>query len=163
MKTNTISITVLAMAGAAMMLASCGGNNQNAQGAGAPPEIAVITVEPGNAEFQSSYPATIKGKTDIDIRPQVTGFITKVHVDEGQKVHKGQVLFTIDQVQFQAAVDQAKANVNSAASAVSTAEITEKNKKMLLDKNIISETEWQLAANQLARPRPHSPRPTRLL
>ncbi|MDE5682579.1 MAG: efflux RND transporter periplasmic adaptor subunit, partial [Muribaculaceae bacterium] len=73
------------------------------------------------------------------------------HVDEGQKVRKGQVLFTIDQVQFQAAVDQAQANVNSAASAVSTAEITEKNKRMLLDKNIISETEWQMAANQLAQ------------
>ncbi|MDE5684620.1 MAG: efflux RND transporter periplasmic adaptor subunit, partial [Muribaculaceae bacterium] len=81
MKTNTISIAALAMAGAAMMLASCGGKEQAAQGAGAPPEIAVITVEPGNAEFQSSYPATVKGKTDIDIRPQVTGFITKVHVD----------------------------------------------------------------------------------
>ena len=94
MKTNKISISVLAMAGAAMMLASCGDKQQAAQGAGAPPEIAVITVEPGSAEFQSSYPATIKGKTDIDIRPQVTGFITKVHVDEGQRVRKGQVLFT---------------------------------------------------------------------
>lgn len=151
MRTNTTCIVALALAGATMMLASCGGNNQAAQGAGAPPEIAVITVELGKAEFQSSYPATIKGKTDIDIRPQVTGFITKVHVDEGQKVHKGQLLFTIDQVQFQAAVDQAQANVNSASSAVSTAEITEKSKRMLLDKNIISETEWQLAANQLAQ------------
>ncbi|MDE6040123.1 MAG: efflux RND transporter periplasmic adaptor subunit, partial [Muribaculaceae bacterium] len=88
---------------------------------------------------------------DVAIRPQVTGFITKVHVDEGQKVHKGQPLFTLDQVQFQAAVDQALANVNSAKTAVSTAQITEANKKQLLDKNIISATEWQLAANQLAQ------------
>ena len=117
----------------------------------AAPEIAVLTVEPSTAEYQNTYPATIKGKTDIDIRPQVTGFITKVHVDEGQRVHRGQVLFTIDQVQYQAAVDQALANVNSARSAVSTAQITEQNKRMLLDKNIISETEWQMAANQLAQ------------
>lgn len=152
MKTNTISMTATGLACAALLLASCGNKQgQTAQGAGAPPQIAVVTVEPGNADFQSSYPATVKGKTDIDIRPQVSGFITKVHVDEGQKVHKGQVLFTIDQVQFQAAVDQAQANVNSAKSAVSTAEITEKNKRMLLDKNIISETEWQMAANQLAQ------------
>ena len=47
-----------------------------------------------------------KGKTDIEIRPQVSGFITRVHVDEGQRVRKGQALFTIDQVQYQAAVDQ---------------------------------------------------------
>ena len=115
------------------------------------PEIAVMTVAPSSAAFETSYPATLKGKTDIAIRPQISGFITKVHVDEGQRVHKGQTLFTIDQVQFQAAVDQALANLNSARSAVSTAKITEQNKRMLLDKNIISETEWQMAANQLAQ------------
>jgi len=152
MKIKALTLTVAA-AGMALLalVSSCGGTSQTQQGAGAPPEIAVITVEPGTAEFQSRYPASIKGKTDIDIRPQVTGFITKVHVDEGQAVRRGQTLFTLDQVQFQAAVDQAAANVNSAKSAVSTAEITEQNKRMLLDKNIISETEWQMAANQLAQ------------
>ncbi|MDE6463779.1 MAG: efflux RND transporter periplasmic adaptor subunit [Muribaculaceae bacterium] len=135
------------------LLSSCGGKNAGAQGAPSAPEIAVMTVDPGDAEFQSAYPATVKGKTDIASRPQVTGFITAVHVDEGQRVRQGQPLFTIDQVQFQAAVDQAEANVNSARSAVSTAEITEQNKKRLLEKNIISETEWQLAANQLAQAR----------
>ena len=54
-------------------------------------------------------------------------------------------------MQYQAAVDQAEANVNSAKTAVSTAKITEQNKRMLLNKNIISETEWQMAANQLAQ------------
>lgn len=150
MNTKTLKMATLALCAGAMALTSCGGK-QAVQGAPQPPQIAVMTVEPGTAEFQSTYPATIKGKTDIDIRPQVTGFITKVHVDEGQAVRKGQVLFTLDQVQFQAAVDQAQAAVNSAKSAVSTAEITEKNKRMLLDKNIISETEWQMAANQLAQ------------
>lgn len=133
-------------------LSSCGGKNAPRMGAAAP-EVAVITVEPTNTQFQSSYPATIKGKTDVAIRPQVTGFITSVHVDEGQHVRQGQPLFTLDQVQYQAAVDQAQANVNSASSAVSTAQITEQNKKRLLEKNIISETEWQLAANQLAQAR----------
>lgn len=135
-------------------LGSCSGKEQQGAGAAsAAPELAVVTVEPTEAEFQSSYPATIKGKTDIAIRPQVTGFITAVHVDEGQRVHRGQPLFTIDQVQFLAAVDQAEANVNSARSAVSTAEVTEQNKRRLLDKNIISSTEWQLASNQLAQAR----------
>lgn len=155
MKSKVLTLTSLAaLLGLGMsLLSSCGGKNAGAQGAPSAPEIAVMTVEPGDAEFQSSYPATVKGKTDIAIRPQVTGFITAVHVDEGQRVRQGQPLFTIDQVQFQAAVDQAEANVNSARSAVSTAEITEQNKKRLLEKNIISETEWQLAANQLAQAR----------
>jgi len=133
-------------------LSSCG-NKQNAAPQGMAPEIAVITVEQTDADMSRKYPATIKGKTDIAIRPQVTGFITKVHVDEGQHVSKGQVLFTLDQVQFQAAVDQAEASLNSARTALSTAQITEQNKRRLFDKNIISEYEWQLAANQLAQAR----------
>lgn len=143
------SITATMLLGA-MLTGSCS-SKQAPQQTMSAPEIAVMTVAPSSAAFETSYPATLKGKTDIAIRPQISGFITKVHVDEGQRVHKGQTLFTIDQVQFQAAVDQALANLNSARSAVSTAKITEQNKRMLLDKNIISETEWQMAANQLAQ------------
>lgn len=145
----------VAFAGLALSSAftACSGKDQSAAMAGAQsaPQIAVQTVSPEDSELAKTYPATIKGKTDIAIRPQVTGFITKVHVDEGQHVRKGQVLFTLDQVQFQAAVSQAEAAVNSARTALNTAQITEQNKKMLLEKNIISEYEWQMAANSLAQ------------
>ncbi|MDE6396282.1 MAG: efflux RND transporter periplasmic adaptor subunit [Muribaculaceae bacterium] len=139
-----------------LSVASCSKDNgeQNATAQQAQiPEVAVQTLEIGSADLQSSYPATLKGKTDIDIRPQVSGFITKVHVDEGQKVKKGQVLFTIDQVQFEAAVSQAQAAVNSAQAAVNTAITNEKNQKMLLDKGIISQSQWQASADQLAQAR----------
>lgn len=117
----------------------------------AAPQIATMELEYGNSDLTSTYPATIKGKTDIQIRPQVSGFITKVHVDEGQHVTKGQVLFTIDQVQYQAAVDQAQSAVNSAKTAVETARLTAEKKQYLYNKNIISEYENQLAKNQLAQ------------
>ncbi|MBO4995771.1 MAG: efflux RND transporter periplasmic adaptor subunit [Muribaculaceae bacterium] len=129
------------------VMSSCGGSQQQQQAPA--PEIATITLSPSTSEVESAYPALIKGKTDIAIRPQVTGFITKVHVDEGQHVRKGQTLFTIDQVQFKAAVDQAAAAVSAAQTAVKTAQLTADNKKMLLDKNIISPYEWQLADNDL--------------
>lgn len=135
------------IAGVAVMLSSCGGGQQQQQTSA--PQIAVMTVENGNSELESAYPVTIKGRTDVDIRPQVSGFITKVHVDEGQQVRKGQTLFTIDQVQFQAAVDAANAAIRVAESAVSTAQLTADNKRRLYDKNIISEYEWQMADNQL--------------
>ena len=131
-------------------LASCSGN-QGQQMQMPAPAIATVTLAPQSADLQKTFPATIKGKTDIDIRPQVTGFITKVHVDEGQHVRKGQVLFTLDQVTFQAAVDQAQAAVNNAQTAVNTAKMTADNKKALLDKNIISEYEYQLSQNSLAQ------------
>ncbi|MCM1336600.1 MAG: efflux RND transporter periplasmic adaptor subunit [Candidatus Amulumruptor caecigallinarius] len=133
---------------AGCLLVSCGGKDQQQQQQSAP-QIAVMTVTDSTTTLDRTYPATLKGKTDIDIRPQVTGFITKVHVDEGQQVHKGQVLFTLDQVQFQAAVEQAQAAVNSAKTAVNTAQLTADNKRRLYDKNIISEYEWQLADNDL--------------
>lgn len=130
-------------------LCGCGGGQQQMQ-QGAP-QIAVMTVEQGSSDLNQSFPATIKGKTDIEVRPMVSGFITAVHVDEGQRVAKGQALFTLDQVQYQAAVDQAQAQVNSALTAVESARLTAANKQKLYDKNIISEYENQLAKNQLAQ------------
>jgi len=151
MKANILNVSVLALALSAIaILPSCSGGDQ-AQRQAMAPEVEVITVEPTVSELQSTYPAQIKGKTDIAIRPQVTGFITKVHVDEGQKVSKGQVLFTLDQVQYQAAVDQAKASVNSAKVAVSNAQIVADNQQHLFEKSIISQSQYQTSANQLAQ------------
>lgn len=131
---------------------SCGKKDaQQMAGAGAAPQIGVMTVEQGASDLNSAYAATIKGKTDIEVRPLVSGFITKVHVDEGQRVSKGQTLFTLDQVQYQAAVEQAQAAVASAKTALESARLTAANKQRLFDKNIISEYENQLAKNQLAQ------------
>ncbi|MDE6449618.1 MAG: efflux RND transporter periplasmic adaptor subunit [Muribaculaceae bacterium] len=135
---------------ASMTMVSCGGDQQQQMQQQAP-AIATQTVAVGETDLNNTYPATIKGKTDIEIRPQVSGFITKVHVDEGQHVRKGQLLFTIDQVQFQAAVDQAQAQVNSATNAVETAQLTADSKQHLFERNIISEYENQLAKNTLAQ------------
>lgn len=146
------SLVAIAAASATFLtFTSCGKKDaQQMQGAGAP-QISVVTVEKGSSDLNSAYSATIKGKTDIDVRPLVSGFITKVHVDEGQRVSKGQTLFTLDQVQYQAAVDQAQASVASAKTALETARLTAANKQRLFDKNIISEYENQLAKNQLAQ------------
>ena len=146
---SSLSKGCLAAVVAAATLASCSGNKSGQAMQMPAPSIATVTLSPENVDLSTTYPATVKGKTDIDIRPQVTGFITKVHVDEGQKVRKGQVLFTLDQVQFQAAVDQARASVNSAQTAVNTAQMTVDSKRKLLDKNIISQYEFQLAENTL--------------
>lgn len=141
------STRLVAIGTIAVMLSSCGKKQEAPQQTA--PDIATMTVSLGKSEVDNTYPAQIKGKTDIDIRPQVTGFITKVHVDEGQPVKKGQVLFTLDQVQFKAAVDQAAAAVNAAHTAVKTAQLTADTKRQLFEKNIISQYEYQLAQNDL--------------
>ena len=150
MNVKVFKVAGLFLASATMLaITSCGGQQQQQQAAA--PQIATMKVAYGSSNLDRSYPATIKGRTDIAIRPQVTGFITKVHVDEGQKVSKGQVLFTLDQVQYNAAGESAAAAGKVAEAAVSTAQLTADNKKMLYGKNIISEYEWQMAENALAQ------------
>lgn len=142
------------MLSALCSLCSCSKNDQAAQMAAMmnqAPTLAVMTVEPSNIDIDNQYPATIKGKTDIEVRPMVSGNIVAVHVDEGAHVSKGQILFTIDQVPYQAAVEQAQASVNVAETAVHTAEISVESNRALRAKNIISEHAMQISENQLAQ------------
>ena len=130
------------------LLSSCGQGNKST---GSAPEVAVMEVNTTTANLTNSYPATIKGKQDVEIRPMVSGFITKLHVDEGAVVRKGQVLFTIDPVQYQAAVNSAKASVETAQAALNTQELTTENKRELNKKNIISDYDLKMSENQLAQ------------
>lgn len=114
------------------------------------PEYAVITVQTTPTVLNTSYPATIRGRQDVEIRPNVSGFITKLCVDEGALVRKGQVLFNIDPVQYESAVQVAKANLAVAKASVATAKLTVDNKRELAKKNIISQYDLEMAENTLA-------------
>ena len=130
------------------MCVACGGKNQGRQQT--VPEFAVITLQPETVKLTSAYPATFKGRQDVEIRPNVSGFITKLCVDEGSSVQKGQTLFVINPVQYEEAVNVAKAAVEVAKANVATAELTAKNKRQLEQKNIISKFDLQTAENALA-------------
>ena len=144
----TIQSKRMALFALGLSLFACGGKDQTH--GNAVKEYAVLTLEPAKMELKSSYPVTIKGKQDIEIRPNVSGFITKLCVDEGSVVRKGQPLFIIDRVPYEAALKIAEANVNVARANVATSELTAKNKRQLQAKNIISEYDRQLAENDLA-------------
>jgi len=144
---STKQITLFALG--ISLLTACGGGGQSGMKLG-DDEYTVITLSSGSSDQTTSYPATIKGFQDIEVRPQVAGFIVKLCVDEGATVHKGQALFQIDPTQYSAAVAQAKAAVSMARANVNTLTLTEQTKKVLFDKQIISEYEYQTAVNQLA-------------
>lgn len=133
--------------GVLLLFSSCGGNGATKMG---DDEFAVEVVTPTSSSQTTQYPATIKGRQDIEIRPQVSGFIVKLCVDEGATVRKGQALFQIDPTQYAAAANQAKANVESAKANLKTVELTAENKKMLFDKKVISSFDYQTAMNNLA-------------
>ena len=87
-------------------------------------EYEAMVLEPTSRKLSSVYSASIRGKQDIDIRPKVSGYITEVCVREGALVQKGQTLFVIDQVPYQAELQTAIANVDVAQAAVDAAELT---------------------------------------
>jgi RND family efflux transporter MFP subunit len=97
----------------ALGLVSCGSNST---GPLAPPpaSVNVYSVQPGNATYFDSYPATATPLNQVDIKPQVSGNITGIYFKDGQQVRRGQKLYEIDQQQYQAAVQQAMANVDVA-------------------------------------------------
>ena len=146
MNARKLSVMALSVATVAIMFPSCKGkeNQQQQQEA---PELAVMTVAEENTTLQTGMPTTLEGENDVEIRPQIQGFLTRVCVEEGQKVAKGQTLFVIDQVQLKAAVDAAQAAVAVAQANVNTTKTNMSNNKLLLDKNIISSSAYQTSVD----------------
>ncbi|MCD7849558.1 MAG: efflux RND transporter periplasmic adaptor subunit [Parabacteroides sp.] len=107
---------------------------------------AIMKVTPTDKELSTAYSATIRGRQDIDIYPQVSGIIEKLCVSEGQKVRRGQVLFIIDQVPYKAALKTAIANVEAAKAGLATAELTYNSAKELYAQKVVSE--FNLKTNQ---------------
>lgn len=108
-----------------------------------------MTVKKENRLLTNSYSAVVKGRQSVEIRPQVSGTITEICVKEGAKVHKGQVLFVIDQVPYKAALQTALANVKSAEAAVATARLTFDSKEELFKEHVVSDFDRQTAQNSL--------------
>ncbi|MCI2087482.1 MAG: efflux RND transporter periplasmic adaptor subunit [Prevotella sp.] len=127
----------------AATLVACGGKKKGLQFGNN--EYPVCTIEASSASLQTTYPATIKGIKDVEIRPMASGFITGVFVHEGQAVRAGQVLFTIDSQTYRAAVLQARAAVGTAIAQRNTTRLTYQNSRKLFAKNIIGKYELQTA------------------
>ncbi len=114
-----------------------------------PAQYGVTTIATTDREIQSNYSATIRGRQDIDIYPQVSGTISELRVTEGQSVSKGQTLFIIDQVPYKAALQTAEANVAAAKASVATAQLTYDSKKELFAKSFVSQYDLSTAENTL--------------
>lgn len=112
--------------------------------------LPVMVVASRSVEFQETYSASIRGRQDVDIMPQVSGRITRLCVKEGERVRTGQVLAVIDQVPYRAALRTALANVSAARAKVETARIELQGKQALFDEKVISDYELSLARNRLA-------------
>lgn len=108
-----------------------------------------IEVTRGTRTLNQNYTAVINGRQSVEIRPQVSGTITQICIDEGAKVKKGQTLVIIDQVPYEAALQTAVANVKNAEAAVATARLTAESKEELFKEHVVSDFDLQTARNSL--------------
>ena len=106
-----------------------------------------MVVKRSDTEVKQLFTASIQGRQDIEIRPQVQGKIVSVDVKEGQEVKRGQTLFTIDAVPYRTALAQASAQVSAAMASSATAKLNYEGKKRLFDQKVVSKHELQLAYN----------------
>lgn len=129
-----------------MLLSSCGSKQQEEVGA----TYKTLTVELSNRTLKTGYTATLRGRQYVEIRPQVSGIVTEIRINEGDAVHKGQTLFVIDQVPYKAALETAVANVKSAEAKLATAKLTAESREELFKEKVVSEFDLQTARNSLA-------------
>ncbi len=108
-----------------------------------------MVVEAADRVLTTGYAATISGCQTVEIRPQVSGMITDILINEGDLVSKGQVLFVIDQTPYKAAYEIAQANVKSAEASLSTAQLILDSNKELFEQGVVSEFDLMTSRNDL--------------
>ena len=138
-----MSKTIISGVLASLLLLSCNKANQQPQQMGALP-FSVIEVPVKTVVGYDSHPANVEGTNNSDIRAKVSGYITKVLVDEGQKVRKGQILFTLETQSMNQDAQAAQANVNAV-------QVEVDRLVPLVEKNIISSVQLETAKARLAQ------------
>lgn len=120
---------------ALVFLTACGSSKEQAPPAAPPP--AKVTVQPVikmDAVYYDEYPATINALNQVELRPQVSGFISGVYFKDGARVHKGQLLYSIDQQLYAANYQQAVAGLSVQEANLNKAQ-KDANRFHELDKN----------------------------
>lgn len=112
-------------------------------------ELPVVKLSPQTTSLHREYVGNINAIRNVEIYARVKGYLEEIYVDEGQEVRKGQVLFRINDEEYQAEMAKAKANLQSAIAEAKAAELEVSRIKLLVDKKIISKIEWEVAETRV--------------
>ncbi|GAA4304664.1 efflux RND transporter periplasmic adaptor subunit [Compostibacter hankyongensis] len=128
-----------------LLLYSCG--SASSTGMTKPPEqsLPVLTLEKQPATLYREYSASLRGTRDIEIRPQVEGYLQGIAADEGTYVHKGEVLFRIDPRPYLEQLNNAKAGLLSAKAALERSDINVEKLTPLVKNQVVSDIQLKSA------------------
>jgi membrane fusion protein (multidrug efflux system) len=111
MKTKIILFTCVVVI--STLIVSCG-DNKNGAPKFPPTQVTAYTVKLEQASYYTNYPGTVTALNQVEIRPEVSGYLTDIYFEDGQHVSRGMKLYGIDQQQYKAGYDVAKANLEKA-------------------------------------------------
>lgn len=118
--------------------------------AAAPEVFPVATPERRTVRLDREFVGEVRAAQYATIRPRSLGSIESVLVDEGQPVKAGQVLFQLNTLALQEQLRTSKAETNTARAELVSAEIEERNTRMLFEKDVVSDAVMQLATSKVA-------------
>ncbi|HAY3536365.1 efflux RND transporter periplasmic adaptor subunit [Elizabethkingia anophelis] len=138
--------SLILAAAVAMFLSSCGQSSSNSAAGELPaPETDFVTLSQGTGNTQKEYPGNIEGIVNVDVKPQVTGYLQAVLVKEGQYVQKGQPLFRIMPDVYNEQVKNTDAGLKSALAAQATARLEVDKLRPLVDGKVVSDMQLKTA------------------
>ena len=111
--------------------------------------VPVTAVTKLDTVIYNEYIADIQAVKNVELRSRLAGFLDKIYVEEGAAVKKGQVLFKINDQEYKAEFAKAEANLNNAIADAKTVKLEKARTKILVDNNIVSKTDLDLAAAKL--------------
>jgi len=150
-KINSVIAILIALA-ALLLISSCS-SAPAAQQAPPPPALPVQTVQASSVTTYQEYPASIEGAVNVEIRPQVSGVLDRVFVDEGAFVSAGQPLFKINDQPYRAALNNALATQHAAEAALVNAQLEIDKLTPLVQNKVVSDYQLKtaVAASQIAK------------
>lgn len=144
---QTILIHAIALAALAFLY-GCSGNTAAAPAAQAI-SVPVYAVTQHDAFTWQEYPVTLEGRTDVEIRPQVDGYLEKIFVDEGAYVAAGQPIFKIEDHRYRELLNNATGTLNGADAALINAKLEVEKLTPLVEGKVISEYQLKSARASL--------------
>jgi membrane fusion protein (multidrug efflux system) len=151
-RTKLIIMKSILIAIIAIALFSCSSQPQTAQ-APPPPTLPVANIVAGTQTTYQEYPASIEGTVNVEVRPQVSGTLDKVFVDEGAFVSAGQPIFKINEQPYRAALNNALANLHASEAALINTQLEIDKLTPLVANKVVSDYQLKTAkaANQVAK------------
>ncbi|MDB5032191.1 efflux RND transporter periplasmic adaptor subunit [Mucilaginibacter sp.] len=138
------SIIAIALALLSLFLYSCS-SSPAAVTAPPPPTLPVAAIHTASVTTFQEYPASIEGTVNVEIRPQVSGSLDKVFVDEGALVSAGQPIFKINDQPYRAALNNALASLHAAEAAQGNAQLEIDKLTPLVENKVVSDYQLKTA------------------